>query len=273
MARQKTSISGLLLAVSFLALMSLSPVGTVLGDAASPESFSHSHSWHSWNPSYTYSHWSGSWTGFRTWTGWSMSVTGSFTFTRSRHSHPFPIYTTTQYFPAPTIFCDPNNPYSPCYSPTPCNPYDPYSPCYVPPPEVTYYPTQTAIIQSTVQTVLTVATIQTVPPPGQGPGFSVVAYPSIISLPPGNFAGSIEFTLNLTSIQGWTGTVDFTASSLPPGITFSNFPSQFTLSSPIASWDVEANVAPSTQPGSYSILIVASSGTVAQSTSLTIEVP
>jgi hypothetical protein len=94
--------------------------------------------------------------------------------------------------------------------------------------------------------------------------------PSTVSLPAGNFVGSTDFTLNLTSIQGWKGSVDFTTSLLPSGITFSNFPSQFSFSSPIASWDVQVNIGPSAQPGSYPILVVASSGSLAYSTYVTV---
>jgi hypothetical protein len=93
-----------------------------------------------------------------------------------------------------------------------------------------------------------------------------------VSLPPGNFVGSTDFTLNLTSIEGWRGNIDFTTSLLPTGITFPNFPSQFSFNSPTASWDVQVNIDPSAQPGSYVILIVASSGTLAHSIWITIQV-
>jgi hypothetical protein len=281
LTQQKASISGLLLAVSFLALMSLAPLSAVLGTTA----YSHS-SW-TWNPSYTHSHRSGSWTWSGTWSRsgswtrtWSWSRTWSGTWSRSWtwsrtwtwRTHSYPTYTSTEYIFLP-MPCDPNNPYSPCYSPAaPCNPYDPLSPCYVQPTTIISYspPTQTIVVtESPIQTALVT---QTFPPTIQPPDFALSVYPSTVSLPPGVFVGSTDFTLNLTSIQGWRGGIDFTTSSLPPGITFSNLPSQFSLSSPIASWDVQVNIGASAQAGSYAILIVASSGTLAYSTWLTVEV-
>ena len=190
----------------------------------------------------------------------------------SWRTHSYPSYTGTEYAPIPIPACDPNNPYSPCYSPSPCNPYYPLSPCYTPPTTVTYYspPTQTVVVtQAPVQTVVVTQTLSAA---AQGPDFALNVSPSIVSLPPGNFVGSTDFTLNLTSIQGWSGGIDFTTSPLPSGITFSNFPSQYSFSPPVASWDVQVNIGPSAQAGSYAILIVASSGTLAHSTSLTIDV-
>ena len=263
LAHQKASITGLLLAVSFLALMPLSPVHTVLGTVASIQNSSYSHSWHSsWNPSYTYSHSSGSWTWSGTWSRtWSMTWSGTW----SRHTHSYPTYTNT-YSPP----CDPNNPFSPCYSPPPCNPYYPLSPCYVPPTTITYYssPTQTVVVtQSPSQTVVVTQPFSTTAQPTD---FALSIYPSTVSLPAGNFVGSTNFVLNLTSIQGWKGPVDFTTSTLPPGITLLNFPSQFSFSSPTALWHVQVNIGPSAQPGSYPILIVASSGTLADSAYVTV---
>ena len=279
--QQKASISGLLLIVSFLALMSLSSATTVLGIAVLPQSPSYVQSWDSswnpshshshrsgswtWNPSYSHSHRSGSWTWSRTWSrSWSRTWTSwSMTWGRtwSWHTHYHPIYTSTEYAPAP-VPCDPNNPYSPCYSPAPCNPYDPQSPCYVPPPTITSYspPTQTIVVSQTLYAT------------AQGPDFVLSVSPSTVSLPPGDFIGSTDFTLSLISTQGWSGVIDFTTSTLPPGITFSNLPSQFSFSSPTASWDVHVNIAPPAQAGTYEILIVASSGTLAHGTSLTVDV-
>jgi len=261
---QKASITGLLLAVSFLALIPLSPASTVLSTAASAQGSSYSYSWYSWwNPSYTYSHRSGSWTWSGTWSRtWSMTWSGTW----SRRTHSYPIYTSTEYVPV----CDPNNPFSPCYSPPQCNPYDPLSSCYVPPTTIAYYspPTQTIVVtESSLQTVVVTQPLSTT---AQGSEFALSVSPSTVSLPAGNFVGSTDFTLNLTSVQGWKGPIDFTTSLLPSGITFSNLPSQFSFSSPIASWDVQVNIGPSAQPGSYPILIVASSGSLAYSVYVTV---
>jgi hypothetical protein len=125
------------------------------------------------------------------------------------------------------------------------------------------------VTESAVQT--TVIT-QTLSLPAQGPGFDLSLSPSTVSLPAGDFIGSTDFTLNLTSIQGWGGLVYFTTSPLPLGITFSQLPAQFLLSSPVVSWDVQVNIGPSAQAGTYVILIVASSGNFAQSASLTVYV-
>ena len=267
LTQRNASTSMLLLAASFLALMWLSPLSTVLGTGAANYSSS---SW-TWNPSYTHSHRSGSWTWSGTWSRtWSWSGSWTWTRTWSWRTRSYPIFTSTEYVPGP-VPCDPNNPYSPCYSP-PCNPYDPLSPCYVQPATITSYspPTQTVVVtQIPVQTVVVT---QTLPTTAQAPDFALSVSPSTVFLPPGNFVGSTDFTLNLTSIQGWSGSIDFTTSLLPPGVTFSNLPSQFSFSSPVASWDVQVNIGPSAQPGSYVILIVASSGTLAHSTWLTVEV-
>lgn len=254
-AQQKATISVLLLVVSVLVLMPFSQVSTAFGTDVSWQSYSYSYSW---SRSYTHSHGSGSWTWSGTWTSWSG--------TWSRRTHTHPTYTSTVYI------CDPNDPYSPCYSAPPCNPYDPLSPCYAPPTSVTTYfvPTQTTVV--TEGPLQTSVITQTLSVPAQGPGFDLSVSPSTVSLPTGDFVGSTDFTLNLTSIQGWGGDIYFTTSSLPLGITFSNLPAQYSLSSPAVSWDVQVNIGPSAQPGTYLILIVASSGTFAQSASLTVDV-
>lgn len=266
LSHQKVSITGLLLAVTFLALMPLSPASTVLATAASAQSSSHSYSRHSsWNPSYTYSHRSGSWSWSRTW-----SMTWSRTW--SRRTHSYPTYTSTEYVPAPIPACDPNNPFSSCYSPPPCNPYDPLSSCYVPPTTIPSYspPTQTIVVtESSLQTVIVTQPLSTT---AQGPDFALSISPSTVSLPPGNFVGSTDFTLTLTSIQEWRDGIDFTTSPLPSGITFSNLPSQFSFSSSTAGWVVHVNIGPSAQPGNYAILIIASSGSLIHSASVIVEV-
>ena len=266
LACQRVSISGLVLVVSFLALMPFSPASTVLGAVVSAQSHSHSWGHSSWNPSYTYSHWSGSRSWGGSWSGtWSRTWSMTWSGTWSRHTHSYPTYTNT-YFPS----CDPNNPYSPCYAPPPCNPYDPLSSCYAPPPTITYYspPTQTIVVtQSSPQTVVVTQPLSTF---AQGTDFALSISPMVVSLPPGNFVGSTDFTLTLTSIQGWQGPVVFTTSLLPSGISFSNFPSQFSLTSPATSWTVQVNIGPSAQPGSYAILIVASTGSIAYSAYVTV---
>ena len=257
-------VSGLLLAVGFLALLPLSQAGRVLSVGVSVEDSSYS--WgSSWSHSFAFSHGSGSWSWSRTWSG---TWTGSWSRTWSWHTHSPPTYVSTEYVP----YCDPNNPYSSCYSPLPCNPYDPQSPCYAVPTTVSYYspPTQTIVVtESPPQTIIVT---QTLPSTAQVSDFALSVSPPTVSLPPGNFIGSANFTLNLTSVQGWSGDVDFTTSPMPTGVTFSNFPPQFLFTSPIASWDVQVNIGPSAQAGTYAILIVASSGSLAHSAYVTVEV-
>ena len=258
LAHQKASISGLFLTVSFLALISFSRTSVVLGTAVPTPSSSYQNSGLlSWNASYTHSHRSGSWTWNQTWTGWSSTWSRTW----SWRTHSYPTYTSTEYA------CDPNDPYSPCYS-NPCNPYDPLSPCYVSPTTITsyFFTTQTIVVTAApLQTVLVTQSVQS-------SDFALNVSPSTVSLPPGNFVGSTDFTLNLTSIQGWTGGINITTSPLPSGVSFSNFPSQFFLGSSTSSWEVQVNIGPSAQAGSYTVLIVASSGTLAHSTSLIVEV-
>ena len=122
------------------------------------------------------------------------------------------------------------------------------------------------------QNSTTITTVTSTTLTEQGPDFALSVSPSTVFLPPGNFIGSTEFILNLTSIQGWKGGIDFVTSPLPAGVTFSNLPSKFSFSSPIASWDVQVNIGPSAQSGSYTVLIVASSGSLIHSTSVIIEV-
>jgi hypothetical protein len=68
----------------------------------------------------------------------------------------------------------------------------------------------------------------------------------------------------------WEAREESRTTSKAPGITFVYFPSQFSLSSPIASWNVEVSIGPSAQPGSYPIVIVATSGTPAYNATVTV---
>jgi len=107
----------------------------------------------------------------------------------------------------------------------------------------------------------------------QSPGFTLSVARSMVFLPPGDFAGSTDFTLNLTSIRNWRGSVQFTTSQLPPGLTVSNMPSTYALDTPSASWNLEVTIAAPVQPGSYVIEITATSGHIIQTVSVTILVP
>jgi len=105
------------------------------------------------------------------------------------------------------------------------------------------------------------------------PNFALSVAPSTVSLPQDVFVGSTEFTLTLTSISSWQGGVQFTVSQLPAGVTLSNMPSAYSLDTPFAAWNVEANIGPSAQAGSYPIQITATSGPLIHIAWVTVEVP
>ncbi|MGA3108415.1 MAG: hypothetical protein ABSD99_03015 [Candidatus Bathyarchaeia archaeon] len=107
----------------------------------------------------------------------------------------------------------------------------------------------------------------------QSPGFTLRVAPATVFLHPGDFAGSTDFRLSLTSLRSWRGSVQFTTSKLPPGLTVSNMPSTYALDTPSVSWNVELNIAAPAQPGSYVIEITAVSGHLIQTVSVTILVP
>jgi hypothetical protein len=104
------------------------------------------------------------------------------------------------------------------------------------------------------------------------PNFALNATPSTLLLPQDVFSGSTEFTLNLTSIKGWGGNIQFTTSQLPPGVTLSYLPSTYSFNTPTTSWNVVVNIGASAQAGSYQIEITATSGSLTQTTTVTIQV-
>jgi len=107
----------------------------------------------------------------------------------------------------------------------------------------------------------------------RSPGFNLSVSRPTVFLPPGDFAGSTDFTLNLTSIRSWQGSVQLSTSNLPPGVTLSNMPSTYTLDTPSASWSVEVTIAAPAQPGSYVLEITAASGHRIQNVFVTVLVP
>ena len=105
------------------------------------------------------------------------------------------------------------------------------------------------------------------------PDFALSVAPSTASLPRDDFVGSTVLTLNLTSISGWQGGVQFTTSQLPAGVTLSYMPVAYSFDTPSASWNVEVNIAASAQAGSYQIQITATSGSLTHTASITVQVP
>jgi hypothetical protein len=104
------------------------------------------------------------------------------------------------------------------------------------------------------------------------PNFALNATPSTLLLPQDVFSGSTDFTLNLKSIKGWGGNIQFTTSQLPPGVTLSYLPSTYSFNTPTTSWNVVVNIDASAQAGSYQIEITATSGPLTQTTTVTVQV-
>ncbi len=104
----------------------------------------------------------------------------------------------------------------------------------------------------------------------QNPNFALSITPSTVFLPQDVFIGSTSFTLTLTSISGWNGSIQFTTSQLPAGVTLSFMPSAYSLDTPYASWNVIVNIAASARPGSYPIEITATSGPLIQTAYVTV---
>jgi hypothetical protein len=105
------------------------------------------------------------------------------------------------------------------------------------------------------------------------PNFALNVAPSTVSLPKDVFVGSTAFTLTLTSIDRWGGSVQFTTSQLPAVVTLSNMPSVYSLDTSFASWNVEVNIGPSAQAGSYPIEITATSGLLVHTVWVIVDVP
>ena len=125
---------------------------------------------------------------------------------------------------------------------------------------------------TTYTTSSTTFSTPTPPTPPQNFDFALSVAPSAVSLPPDVFVGSTGFTLTLTSISGWRGSVQFNTSQLPAGVTLSYMPAAYSLDTPFASWNIEVNIAASAQAGSYPIEIIATSGSLTYSVSVTVEV-
>jgi len=125
---------------------------------------------------------------------------------------------------------------------------------------------------TTSTTSSTTFSTPTPPTPPPNLDFALTVAPSTVYLPPDVFAGSTSFTLTLTSISDWRGNVQFNTSQLPSGVTLSYMPSTYSLDTPSASWNVEVNIAAPVQAGSYPIEIIATSGALTYTASVTVEV-
>jgi hypothetical protein len=295
-------VSGLLLMVCFLVLMPLSPASST----APMWSSTFSHSWGSgWNPSFTHSHWdsswhsdfsyTGSWHRSWTWTGtwhgsWSWSGTWSRTWTAtwhtwgsatwSRHTQGYPTHTWTRYAPTWTQYVPSYTwtQYAPPPQPIPgCYPYEPYcNGCYPSYPYCNIYQstqTVTSYPPAPQTVVVTQSLTQTaVPPQIISSDFFLSAWPSTVALPPGDFIGSTNFVLVVTSVGGWSGQIQFVTSALPQGITLSNLPPTYQLNAPDASWSIQMTIDGSAKTGDYPLVITGLSGSLIHSAIVTIDV-
>jgi len=134
-----------------------------------------------------------------------------------------------------------------------------------------YTPTYTTQTAETLSSNSSTVILSSTAPNEVSPTFSLTASPSIMYLPPGNFAGTTNFTLTVSSLDGWSGLVQFAASGLPPTVTISNLPLSYWLGSGgIASWNVLVNIGPGTQAGNYQLAVTGVSGSVAHSTDVII---
>jgi hypothetical protein len=105
------------------------------------------------------------------------------------------------------------------------------------------------------------------------PDFLLSAWPPTVSLPPGDFAGSTNFVLNVTSVEGWSGQIQFVTSALPEGVTLSNLPpSTYQLNSPSATWNIQVTIDASARTGRYLLVITGLSGSSIHSATVVIDV-
>lgn len=134
-----------------------------------------------------------------------------------------------------------------------------------------FYQLQTSTTSASTTTTVTVSS--TASSQTASPDFALSASPSSVSLPPNNYLGSVGFTLALSSVSGWTGPVQLTASALPAGVTLSNLPLSYQLGAGgAASWTIFVNISPSAPAGTYQLVITGLSGSLVHSAAVTITV-
>jgi hypothetical protein len=98
------------------------------------------------------------------------------------------------------------------------------------------------------------------------PDFSISASPASRSVVQGS---GTTYSVTITALNGFTGTVGFSASGAPSGATPSFNPTQITTS---GSTTLTISTATTTPTGSYPITITATSGTLTHTTSVTLVV-
>src|SRR5439155_277417 len=96
-----------------------------------------------------------------------------------------------------------------------------------------------------------------------GPDFSLSASPSSVTFLTGQSATS---TISVQPSEGFTGTVALTPASSPAGVTASCFPSS------ISGTQVSTCMLNATAPGSYTVVVTGTSGTLSHATSILVGV-
>jgi hypothetical protein len=96
--------------------------------------------------------------------------------------------------------------------------------------------------------------------------FSLSATPASRSVSPG---GGTTYSATVTPIAGFSGTVSFSATGLPPGATASFNPASVTSS---GSTTLSVSTSGTTPPGSYTLAITATSGSLAHTVNVTLVV-
>jgi hypothetical protein len=99
-----------------------------------------------------------------------------------------------------------------------------------------------------------------------GPDFTLGVSPSSQTVAAG---GSAAYTVTVTAVNGFAGSVSLSASGLPPGATASFNPASVTGS---GTSNLTVTTSASTPAGSYTITITGTSGTLTHSTSVTLVV-
>jgi hypothetical protein len=102
-----------------------------------------------------------------------------------------------------------------------------------------------------------------------GPDFSVAATPASASTTQG---GSASYTVTVTPSNGYTGTVNFSATGLPAGATPTFTPTSATVSTAAVQSALSVATATTLAAGSYPFTVTASDGTISHSSSVTLVV-
>ena len=99
-----------------------------------------------------------------------------------------------------------------------------------------------------------------------GPGFTLSASPSSVSVAPGS-SGTSTITSSVTG--GFTGTINLSASGQPTGVTVGFSPTSITGA---GTSTMTMTVASTTTPGTYPITVTGTSGSITEATTVTLTV-